>query len=103
TPPPPQSTLFPYTTLFRSKGVKKNWDQMVNNDSQNCPFRRSKRIPDLADALANQEPGEKRRASEAKEPYRHMYLAGCFHRLFESNSSRPGKMGLSLRKTPKFA
>jgi hypothetical protein len=79
-------------------GVEKNRDQMVNNDSQNCPFCRSKCIPDLADTLANQQAGEKRRASEAKQPYRHVYLAGCFHRLFESNSSRRKKMGLSFNE-----
>jgi len=40
----------------------------------------------------------KRRASEAKQPYRHVYLAGCFHRLFESNSSGRKKMSLSFKE-----
>jgi hypothetical protein len=48
--------------------------------------------------LANQQAGEKRRATEAKQPYRHVYFAGCFHRLFESNSSRRKKMGLSFKE-----
>jgi hypothetical protein len=53
-------------------GVEKNWDQMVHNDSQNCPFRCGKRIPDLANTLTNQQPGEKRSTCEAKQPRGHV-------------------------------
>jgi hypothetical protein len=48
--------------------------------------------------MANQQAREKRRASEAKQPCRYVYFAGCFHRLFESNSGWRKKMGLSPSK-----
>ncbi len=34
--------------------IEKQWNEMVNNDSQNSPFPRRKRIQDLPDALVNQ-------------------------------------------------
>ncbi len=38
--------------------IEKQWNEMVDNDSQNSPFPRGKRIQNLPDALVNQKSGK---------------------------------------------
>src|SRR5262249_40611111 len=87
----PEQLKKPRTIRFGKKNappdrVQKNWDQMVHNDAENCPFGRGKGVPDLGDALTNEEPREKRGATKAEQPRGHVYFANCFHRPFERNS-----------------
>ena len=52
---------------------------MIDDDSQNPPFARSKRAQDLADALVNQEGDKKRGTGETEQINRESNLAGRFH------------------------
>ena len=38
--------------------IEKQWNEMEDNDSQNSPFTRSKRIQDLPNTLVNQKNGK---------------------------------------------
>ena len=52
---------------------------MVNNDSQNSPFPRGKRIQDLPDPLVNQKSRKQRRPCESKDVNRESNFAGRSH------------------------
>src|SRR5690242_21498389 len=39
-PPPPRSTLFPYTTLFRSRSAKPYWDRLPPRIQYLMPYTR---------------------------------------------------------------
>src|SRR5688500_20240364 len=71
TPPPPRSTLFPYTTLFRSRHMRERAD---GHDSLVDPGRHLRVVP--------------RRGARAAESARLESVCGATHRGFESHSLR---------------
>src|SRR3712207_7587065 len=66
---PPRSTLFPYTTLFRSDELRLDLRDRVHRDADEDEQRRAAEVELVAHA-ARDPPQARRRAEEVFEPHR---------------------------------